>query len=49
LNKIFKDDRFKGVKKWMLSTKDAHSLYAGFGFEKIKNADRLMEKVVSAK
>jgi GNAT superfamily N-acetyltransferase len=49
LNKIFKDDRFKGVKKWMLSTKDAHSLYAGFGFEEIKNADRLMEKVVSAK
>ena len=49
LNRIFEDDRFKGVKKWILATKDAHSLYAGFGFDKIKNADRLMEKVVSRK
>jgi N-acetylglutamate synthase-like GNAT family acetyltransferase len=49
LNRIFKDDRFKRVKKWMLATKDAHSLYAEFGFEQIKNADRLMEKVVPRK
>lgn len=49
LNKIFEDDRFKRVKKWILATKDAHSLYAGFGFDKIKNADRIMEKVVSRK
>jgi len=49
LNRIFEDDRFKGVKKWILATKDAHSLYAGFGFDKINNADRLMEKVVSRK
>ena len=49
LNRIFEDDRFKGVKKWILATKDAHSLYAGFGFDKIKNADRIMEKVVSRK
>jgi hypothetical protein len=33
----------------MLATKDAHSLYAGFGFEKLKNPDRLMEKVVREK
>jgi len=49
LNRIFSDIRFKGIKKWMLATKDAHSLYAEFGFEQIKNADRLMEKVVSRK
>jgi len=49
IKRIFKDDRFKRVKKWMLATKDAHSLYAEFGFEQIKNADRLMEKVVSRK
>jgi N-acetylglutamate synthase-like GNAT family acetyltransferase len=49
LNRIFEDDRFKRVKKWMLATKDAHSLYSKFGFERIKNVDRLMEKVVSRK
>ena len=49
LKRIFEDERFKSIKKWMLATKDAHSLYAGFGFDKIKNADSLMEKVVSRK
>ena len=49
LQRIFDDDRFKRVKKWMLATKDAHSLYAQFGFGKIKNPDRLMEKVVLRK
>jgi N-acetylglutamate synthase-like GNAT family acetyltransferase len=49
LNRIFEDDRFNNIKKWMLATKDAHSLYAQFGFEKIKNPDRLMEKVVREK
>ena len=49
LNRIFEDDRFKRVKKWMLATKDAHSLYSKFGFERIKNIDRLMEKVASRK
>ena len=49
LNTIFMDDRFKSVKKWMLATKDAHSLYAQFGFGEIKNTERLMEKVVLSK
>jgi len=49
LTRIFADERFKRVKKWRLATKDAHSLYAKFGFEKIKNPDRLMEKVVLGK
>ena len=49
LQRIFDDARFKGIKKWMLSTKDAHFLYAKFGFEKIKNPDRLMEKAVLRK
>ena len=49
LKRIFEDDRFKRINKWMLATKDAHSLYAQFGFEKIKNPDRLMEKVVLRK
>jgi len=49
LKRIFDDVRFKGIKKWILATKDAHSLYACFGFEKLKNPDRLMEKVVLKK
>ena len=49
LRKIFEDDRFKSIKKWMLATKDAHTLYAQFGFQSIKNPDRLMEKVVPGK
>jgi N-acetylglutamate synthase-like GNAT family acetyltransferase len=49
LKKNFNDVGFKGVKKWILTTKDAHSLYASFGFEKLKNPDRLMEKAVLRK
>jgi len=49
LKRIFEDDRFKSIKKWMLATKDAHSLYTQFGFGEIKNPDRLMEKVVLRK
>jgi GNAT superfamily N-acetyltransferase len=49
LKRIFEDGRFKSIKKWMLATKDAHLLYAQFGFGEIKNPDRLMEKVVPRK
>jgi GNAT superfamily N-acetyltransferase len=49
LKKIFEDDRLKNIKKWMLATKDAHLLYAQFGFGEIKNPDRLMEMVVPRK
>ena len=43
---IFNDDRFRYVKKWLLATKDAHKLYAQFGFQQYRKPDRLMEKVV---
>jgi len=45
LKKILNDERFSSVKKWMLATKDAHSLYEKFGFRKIKLTGKLMEKV----
>jgi len=32
------------VDKWLLGTRDAHSLYAKFGFTGIKEPSRLMEK-----
>jgi len=46
---ILEDNRFRYVKKWLLATKDAHSLYTQFGFENIKNPDRLMEKIAPRK
>jgi GNAT superfamily N-acetyltransferase len=49
MNRIFDDIRFKGIKKWVLATKDAHSLYAKFGFEPLKRPERMMEKVVFRK
>ena len=46
LNKILEDERFSTVKKWMLATKDAYSLYEKFGFGKMKNSGKYMEKLV---
>lgn len=45
LKKIFEDERYKQVKKWLLATKDAHSLYAKFGFKSIRKVERLMENL----
>lgn len=36
------------VNKWMLGTKDAHSLYEGFGFTSPQYPERLMEKILKA-
>lgn len=49
LKKIFEDERFRNINKWKLATKDAHSLYAKFGFVKIENPERQMERVVQHK
>lgn len=49
LKKIFEDKKFKNVKKWMLATKDAHSLYEKFGFKRIDNPERLMVMAPAAK
>lgn len=49
LQNIFDDERFSGLKKWVLATKDAHKLYAHFGFEPLKRPERMMEKVIAGK
>jgi GNAT superfamily N-acetyltransferase len=49
LNRIFKDEKFSRVKKWMLATKDAHTLYRKFGFNLIDNPENLMTKVTERK
>ena len=33
------------IDKWMLATKDAHGLYAKYGFETIKDPSKLMDKM----
>ncbi len=45
LKKIIDDQQFSDVKKWMLATKDAHSLYKKFGFEVMTNSSKYMEKI----
>ena len=44
VNIILTDPLLKDVKKWRLSTLDAHSFYAKLGFEKVSSPERLMEK-----
>ena len=34
----------KGLRRWMLATRDAHKLYQTTGFESLKQPDRWMEK-----
>lgn len=35
----------KGLRRWLLATKDAHSLYQKSGWEKLANPNMFMEKV----
>jgi GNAT superfamily N-acetyltransferase len=39
---IVEDRRLQGLKRMMLATKDAHGLYAGFGFEPLREPETLM-------
>ena len=34
----------QGLRRWLLATKDAHALYAQFGFEPLMNPARFMER-----
>lgn len=34
----------QGLRRWMLMTKDAHGLYARFGFHPMEHPDRAMER-----
>ncbi len=37
--------RLQGLRRWSLATRDAHGLYARYGFRRPENPDRLMEIV----
>lgn len=45
INEILNDHRIKDIDRWMLATKDAHSLYEKFGFEGVKSPEKLMDRL----
>lgn len=40
---VIDDPRFAGLKRWLLATRDAHTLYTRFGFEPLSDASKFME------
>ncbi len=47
LEAILLHPEMKNLKRWLLATKDAHTLYNKFGFRQLKNPERFMEIVAS--
>ena len=45
LEAIQAHDDLQGLRRFLLATKDAHSLYARFGFQALANPSRMMEIV----
>lgn len=45
MEKIMNHEDLQGLKRWGLNTKDAHSLYAKYGFKQLANTAVAMERV----
>ena len=45
MHEIMNHSQLQGFRRWMLATRDAHSLYTQFGFTSLKNPERIMEIV----
>lgn len=45
LSAIFSHPDLQGLQRWGLNTKDAHGLYAQFGFKTVIDSDLYMERV----
>lgn len=43
---IMNHPQLQGFRVWLLGTKDAHGLYAQFGFTALENPERMMRKAV---
>ena len=41
--------RFEALRRWMLATRDAHGLYAQFGFTPLHDPTRFMERFTSVR
>lgn len=44
LEAIQAHEELQGLRRFLLATKDAHSLYAQFGFKELANPSRMMER-----
>ena len=44
MDAIVGDPRLQGLRRWMLVTRDAHGLYAQYGFRPLPAPDRFMER-----
>jgi len=40
---IVNDSRLQGFRRWILGTRDAHGLYAQYGFKPLAKPERFME------
>ncbi len=40
---IINDSRLQGLRRWVLGTRDAHDLYAQYGFKPLAKPERFME------
>ncbi|HVR53056.1 MAG TPA: GNAT family N-acetyltransferase [Pseudorhodoferax sp.] len=45
LEEIQAHEDLQGLRRFLLATKDAHGLYAQFGFQELANPSRMMEKL----
>ncbi len=43
LDAVFAHPQLQGLRRFMLATRDAHELYARYGFTPLRSADRMME------
>jgi hypothetical protein len=41
---VVKHPELQGLRRWVLATRDAHSLYQKFGFIPLAHPDRFMER-----
>ena len=46
IDSMMKEPQLQNIKIWRLATKDAHFLYRKFGFNKLANPEKLMEKII---
>jgi GNAT superfamily N-acetyltransferase len=44
MNAVVSHPQLQGLRRWMLATRDAHGLYAKFGFSPIAAPERFMER-----
>ena len=45
MDAIISHPELQGLRRWLLATRDAHGLYAQYGFSPLANPDRMMEIV----